>query len=365
MKQSLQFAAAIVGIIVGAGFASGQEIMQFFTYFGWKGTLGAIIATLLFAFLFMQVVQLGNVLQATSHRQVLHHICGKYLGNVIDLIITFFLFGVLVVMIAGSGSLFEQQFGLPHYIGNLFMAIVTIATVCMNIQKIISIIGAFTPILFLMILIIGGYSLATMDFNFAEMKKFSQPESAAASNWILGAALYVSYCIAAGFSMLTVMGGTSKDNKSTKMGGILGGIMLGLLVILFHVSMFSKIDQIQNVDMPTLVLANHIAPWLAGIMAILILGMIYNTAVGMLYSFTVRFFKADHPKFKYYIIGIGIISFMASFAGFTNLVGTLYPITGYLGFVLIGAIIWNALKTRRNKANEEIDEKEREESLTV
>ena len=38
MKNSIRIAGAYVGLIVGAGFASGQEILQFFTSFGWAGT---------------------------------------------------------------------------------------------------------------------------------------------------------------------------------------------------------------------------------------------------------------------------------------------------------------------------------------
>ncbi|WP_042351656.1 YkvI family membrane protein [Bacillus massiliigorillae] len=365
MKQSLQFSAAIVGVIVGAGFASGQEIVQFFTFFGLKGTFGSILATVLFAIIFMRIVQLGSMLQTTSHQKVLYHICGKYIGIVVDFIITFFLFGVLVVMFAGSGSLFEQQFGLPNYVGNIFMAIITILTVCLNIQKIISIMGAFTPILFVMILLIGGYSVATMDYNFAELKELSNVKSAAASNWVLGSLLYVSYVTAAGFAMLTVMGGTSKEMKSSRNGGIMGGIALGLLILLFHFAMISKFGSIQNVDMPSLLLADHLSPWVAIIMTVLILGMIYNTAVGMLYSFTVRFFKADNRNFKKYIIGIGIIAFLASFAGFTNLVGTLYPITGYLGFVLIAAILWSFVKTKNLKQTQEAHTEDEKESVSL
>jgi uncharacterized membrane protein YkvI len=39
-KINLQVAAAYVGTAIGAGFASGQEIMQFFVRFGHKGIWG-------------------------------------------------------------------------------------------------------------------------------------------------------------------------------------------------------------------------------------------------------------------------------------------------------------------------------------
>ena len=67
MKKSFQMGGAFIGVIVGAGFASGQEVLQFFTSFGMLGILGTVIATALFAFLGMNLMQLGSPAQL-AHR---------------------------------------------------------------------------------------------------------------------------------------------------------------------------------------------------------------------------------------------------------------------------------------------------------
>ncbi|WP_017755156.1 YkvI family membrane protein [Calidifontibacillus oryziterrae] len=354
MKNSLQIASAFIGLIIGAGFASGQEILQFFTSFGWLGIAGTVVATLLFGFLAMNLAQLGCRLQTKSHKEVVYHICGKYLGVVVDFIITFFLFGVTVVMMAGSGAIFEQQFGLPGSVGNIIMAALVIATVCLNVHRVISIIGIVTPFLLVAVIIITTYSFFTMDMSMSELKQISQAESAAASNWALGAFLYVSYNLAAGAAMLTVMGGTVKDEKAAGMGGILGGLGLGLLILLINLGMLVKLDQLQGIDMPTLFLANEISPILAGFMSIILLGMIFNTAVGMLYAFSARFVSPSQPKFKVTAIGSGILAFIASFVGFIQLVGTVYPVMGYLGFTIIAAIVVAWIRMQKNKNNHSI-----------
>ena len=63
MRKSFQIAGAFIGVIVGAGFASGQEILQFFTSFGPISIVGTLVATVLFAFLGMNLTQLGSRLQ--------------------------------------------------------------------------------------------------------------------------------------------------------------------------------------------------------------------------------------------------------------------------------------------------------------
>ncbi|SDI71827.1 hypothetical protein [Natribacillus halophilus] len=69
MKDILRVAGAYVGIIVGAGFASGQEIIQFFTSFGMWGIAGAIVTIILFPLLGYQVIKLGERLQVASHKR--------------------------------------------------------------------------------------------------------------------------------------------------------------------------------------------------------------------------------------------------------------------------------------------------------
>ncbi len=340
MKKSFQIGAAFIGVIVGAGFASGQEILQFFTSFGVIGIIGSLVATALFAFLGMNLTQLGSRLQTTSHQNVIYHICGRYLGIVVDIIITFFLFGVTVVMFSGAGAIFEQQFDIPGYFGSIIMAILTILTVTLSVQKVITLISAFTPFLLLLVIVITVYSVVNFDFSSADIEAVITKKNQGASHWLLGAVLYVSYNIAAGAAMLTVMGGTVKDEKVAAWGGIIGGLGLGLLILLINISMLTQLKEISSLSMPMLFLANNISPVIGTIMSIILLGMIYNTAVGMLYAFSARFIKPETTRFKGAVVLFGLAAYGASFIGFINLVGTVYPVMGYLGFTLIGAIIF-------------------------
>lgn len=339
MKKSFQIGSAFIGIIVGAGFASGQEILQFFTSFGYLGIAGSIIAAILFAFLGMNLMELGSRLQTSSHKDVIYHICGRYVGIFVDVLITFFLFGVTVVMFSGAGAIFEEQFGLPAFAGSLFMAIITIASVTLNVQKVIGLISAITPFLLVLVILIAGYSLFHYDPSSIDMDAAVAKTSPAAPNWIMGALLYVSYNIAAGVAMITVIGGTVKDRKVARRGGIIGGLGLGLLILLINISMLPQLEKISDVAMPMITLSNAIHPVVGFLMAIVLIGMIYNTAVAMLYAFSARIVKPEKPSFKTFTILFGILAFIASFLGFVNLVGTVYPITGYLGFLLIAAII--------------------------
>ena len=44
MRQTIKVAMALVGLLVGAGFASGQEVIQYFLSFGYIGIVGAVVS---------------------------------------------------------------------------------------------------------------------------------------------------------------------------------------------------------------------------------------------------------------------------------------------------------------------------------
>src|SRR5690606_15532277 len=175
-KYAFQLAFAYMGVIIGGGFASGQEVLQFFTGYGLAGIAGTVVAGLLFAFLGRQISRMSTQLSASSHKEVLHILFGRKAGTVMDILLTFFLYGVGVAMLAGTGSLFAQQFGLPTVVGGAFMAALVILTLCLNVRRIIDLVSAATPILMAMVVIITVYSLTTANADMDELLSLSRQQ---------------------------------------------------------------------------------------------------------------------------------------------------------------------------------------------
>lgn len=344
MKKSIQIAGAFVSLVVGAGFASGQEIMQYFTSFGVMSIFGCIVAAIIFAILGMTLAQIGSDLQTTSHKEGIYYIGGRFFGPVLDMLISFVLFGIAIVMLAGAGSTFNQMYSIEPSFGSMLMALAIISTLLLNAESIIKIIARLTPYLMGIIFILLIYSVFNMDYSISELNVMAKKQPAAASHWLPGAVLYVSYNIAAGAAMLIVMGGTANDRKVARRGGALGGIVLGLLILLINAALFAKMDVVAGVEMPTLELAEQIHPIVAIIMSVIILGMIYSTAVGTLYILAVRIVNPERFSFKLLVVLLCLVGFAISLVGFTMLIGKMYAIMGYLGIVLIIATLFSLLR---------------------
>lgn len=347
MKKILQIGSAFIGVIVGAGFASGQEVLQYFTSFGLVGTIGAILATALFAYVGMALVWLGSREHTTSHKDIIYKISGKWIGIVIDAILIFTLFGVGVVMVAGAGSNLNQQFGLPTIVGTILMTVLVLLVGMLNVDRVVSVIGSITPFLILFVIIISVYSFLTVDGSFATLDGIAKETPTTLPNWFISAVNYVSFNTAVGAAMAFVMGGAEKNRKTAALGGLAGGLGIGILILLSHLAIFSKIDAVGSLDMPMLGIVNHLSPVLGVLMAIVLFGMIFNTAISMFFSFAARFADFGTKKFKVFFTITMIVGFAASFVGFTDLVAYFYPLIGYLGLVLIAVLIIAPIRMKK------------------
>ena len=355
MKEILKIGSAFIGVVVGAGFASGQEILQYFTSFGLWGIIGVLISTAFFAYVGMVLVWLGSRLQTTSHKGVIYRISGKYVGLVIDAILIFTLFGVGVVMMAGAGSNLHQQFGLPTIVGTTIMALLVLFVGMLNVNRVVSVISTITPFLIFFVILIAAYSLLTIDSSIMYLDGIAKQQPTTLPNWFISSINYVSFNTALGASMALVMGGAQKDSKTAALGGLAGGLGLGILILLSYFAIFSRVEEVGRLDMPMLGIVNNISPVLGIFMSIVLFLMIFSTALSMFFSFGVRFAKAGTSRFKTFYSLTLIAAFAASFIGFTDLVGYFYPLIGYLGLVLIAVLIITPirmLKKEREKTSD-------------
>ena len=68
---------------------------------------------MILGFIGRQVAKIGTAFEATNHESTLKYLFGEKFSKIFDYILVFFLFGIAVTMIAGSGSTFQESFGIP------------------------------------------------------------------------------------------------------------------------------------------------------------------------------------------------------------------------------------------------------------
>ena len=343
--NSFQIATTYIGTVVGAGFASGQEVLQFFGYYGVGGFIGLILTTLLFIIYGYIILSLGKKFSANSYLEVIRYAGGKWLVRVIDLIISIFLFGVFTTMVAGSGAIFSELLGIPSIWGNLVMITAALSTAILGIGGVVSAISYIVPLLifgifFMVIKSIMGSIPITLDI-------FQKVVTAQAPifHWSLSAIIYVSYNLIIAIAVLAPLGAEIEDDSKLKKGAILGGIGLGTggIAILFILLLY--LPEVSNFEVPMSHIAGKFAPWFQIGYSLILLTEIYTTAVSNLYGFVIRLTDNNY-RYKMYLYLTSIGGLIVSQAGFSNLVYYLYPVVGYVGILLMVGLTLGYIRAR-------------------
>ena len=338
LKNAIGIAFAFIGVLVGAGFASGQETMQYFIAFGTQGIWGAALSSALMLIAGVSILQLGSYFQANEHMEVLGSVSSKVMSWILDIATITTLFSIGFVMYAGAGANLNQRFGWPVWIGATLMLALVLVIGMMDVDKVTAAVGAVTPLLLFFVIFGCIWTLYTSDLDWSNLNAQAQEVSTTLPNWWISSLNYTglnAICVA---SMALVIGGNYLDTRAAGLGGFLGGMGYLVMLLLLSCGLLAAVGSIAGDAMPMLTLITNIHPVLGFIMSLVIFGMIFATALGMFFALGKRLARGRQERFRPIFITTCLIGFALSFVGFKTLVSVVYPILGYLGILLVAVL---------------------------
>ena len=344
-KNVIGIALSFIGLLVGAGFATGQEVVQYFTSFGISGMWGILVAGLVMTLAGTVFLQLGSYFHASEHNQVFRNITHPIISRILDVAVILTLFAVGFVMLAGAGSNMQQQFGWPAWVGSLLMLVLVLITGMLDVDKVSQIIGLLTPTLIIAVLFAGTYTLLHMPDNVDAAIAASEAIESPIPHWLISALNYNGLALILAVSMSLVIGGDNISPREAGLGGIVGGAVYAVLMAIAGFSLLMNAENVGDSDIPMLTLVDNIHPTLGVIMAIIIYLMIFNTAIGMFYALGKRLSSGKESKYRIIFIAGCLAGFAVSFAGFKALMQYVYPVLGYMGIVLVAILVIGWLRS--------------------
>ena len=353
---ALRIACAYISAVVGAGFASGQEIMRFFGAHGAAGFAGIAVSAALFFFFGYYALSLGRKLNASSYRDIVRFTNGRVLGSAIDLLLSVFLFGALAVMTAGAGAVFSEQFGVAPVWGSLSMILVCYFTVKTGTAGVVNAISAVVPLLLVSVAV--SFFGSAGDRITQDELEFSKTLAGATPNWLLSSFNYAAYNIVAAMAVLAPLGANSKNEKSLLWGALLGAAGLGLCVAMIDYCVVANIKAVYRLEVPMIEITSRVSPYLRLFFSAVIFSEIYSTAAGNLYGLCRRVSFGLPKDLLAALTAAG--AFAAGQLGFSNLVRYLYPAVGYAALIFFAGAVrkWAAapnlfIAAGKNKAPED------------
>jgi len=333
-------AGAFVSFILGAGTATGQEILQFFVSFGYLGMGAILIAAILHMWFGAYAMDVGLRLKADDSKDVFIYFCGKYLGIFFYWFSQLFILVVFVVMISGAGATVSEHFGSGIVTGRAIMAILVLITALLRLETIIKILGIAGPIIIIFAVIVGAGSFDSTGFLHAGEMIEELSLLKATNYWWQSGFVYSSFVLLVALPFLANLGKDEVKRKNVIIGGALGGLIMLVGVFAIYIGILSNIEKLHTKDIPTLFLANQISPILAFTFSIILLIAIYTTAVGMLWTVATQFSKGNIIKYRIITIALTILGFFGGLFPFAKIIELVYPIVGYIGLILMVGMLY-------------------------
>lgn len=339
MKNNImKIVFVIIGTMIGAGFASGQEIYLFFFSYGECGIIGILISCLIIGFVTYKTLQVVNRYQVSTYKDFLDVLIRKQDNNkkyinikvIINIVINIFILITFFIMIAGFGAYFEQEIGINSIIGSTILAILCLIIFMTSVKGVVKANEVIVPALIIFLIIIGIVNIK--EINLLELKNYIIRTNS--SSYILSAILYSSYNSILLIPVLITLKKYIKDRKQIIIIALISTVIMVILSMIIYLILVRIDVDITKLEMPAVYVVSNIFILFKYIYGFIILGSIFTTAISLGTSFLQN---TSNNKKSYTQISIimCITSVIISKIGFSNLVSLLYPIFGYLGLIQI------------------------------
>ncbi len=330
---------SIVAALIGAGFASGQEILCYFVVFERHGIWGLFTATLFFALFISSVLMFCVKFNITTYTEFLKIFKTRHSRYLIKIITVIFSLAVFSAMLSALGEVISGIIPIPTALAGLMGTILAFTVFIRGTDKVFALNGyigiglvffmtfailyiltwreihVFSPVAFRSLrdgFIYGGYNLVTLTPVLISLSKKLQ-----------------SKADAIGVTLIT-----------TLITSLLIGLVFGLLSIYYN--------KINLGEFPLLTLAKRQSMGFGVFYTFILSGAIITTLLSSGGA------VIDSLSIKEKPMHIGAVSLMAyglSGLGFTNLINTAYRLCGIAGIILCGAIIYGIIKSKKRYKN--------------
>ncbi|HZW68971.1 MAG TPA: hypothetical protein VFF20_10310 [Pseudogracilibacillus sp.] len=325
----------IIGTTIGAGYASGRELWQFF---GHESGLAILLYVIFFTVCCYVIMHVSYVRQSTDYLPVLRDIIGHRLSGFYDMMILIYLFTTTVVMIAGSGAT-GQTFNVSYWWGVIFIAAALIIVFWRDINILLSLNEYLIPIL-----IIGLFFVLVLFTFDQKLALFSHWHEQA--NW-MAAFPFTALNILPLIAVLGAIGSKVRTKKEIWVACLGSGLVLGVLSYIYNNSLIQIADEILLYEIPLFAILKNYSLKLISLMTILLWLAIFTTAAAGMLGIVTRLQTFINLPFLSLVIVVLLPMIPLTTIGFSTLVNYLYPAYGILNLYVLTRLllfpIWNRL----------------------
>lgn len=272
--------AVFQSVMVGGGYGTGREIVEYFTAYGsLGGLLGIVVSYLLLATILILTFEFARKFKAFDYRHFFKGLLGRAWVSFEILIILQFLL-VLAVLASAAGNILNDTLNLP-YIAGLLLMLMAVGALTFFGQSLIS--KVLTAWSFLLYLVFAVFLIAVLRDDGVSFGSSGQlREWSINDGWLTSGFKYALYNLA----VLPLLLYTARDfetrTETIRSGAIAGGIAL-LPAVFFHVALIHTGPTVLEQAIPAYWVMSQMG--LTGLIVVytaMLFGTFIETGAGML-----------------------------------------------------------------------------------
>ena len=281
-------------IIIGGGYGTGRELIEWFMSQGpIGGLLGMLVSTIIMGVVLAFTFELGRHFHAFDYRVFMQKLLGKAW---FAFEITYLAMLVLIVSVMGSaaGELLNRMLGWPELAG-IIVLITAVGWMSFYGNELIEkVFSLWSVVLYLTFFGVIAAALFMFSDRIGEVIVQFDPES----NWVMSGIKYAGYNVGlapAAFFVLRHL----ETRKEAMTSGLIAG-MLGMIPASFvFVGMLAVYPEVLGESIPVDFLLTTLGwPWLRVLFQIVLFGTLIETGVGVIHGFNERIAGVYHQKGK-------------------------------------------------------------------
>lgn len=346
LKQIFRIAGSFIAWVIGSGFATGQEILQFFSSYGYKSYYVVFINLIGFISIGYFLMKNGYEHKRDINFNCFSYYCGNRLGVFYTWLVTMTLLFLIPVLVAGGGATLYEYYNINVYMGSAIMSISVLAAYLIGFERMIKIVSSIGPLIIIFSFLIGIFTVFEDYGNWQMISSYEDKliSYGAAPHWVLSSFLYLGLNFFPSSAYFTMLGVSATSKNNLKLGAILGGLLIILSIVVVNTAIILNGDKILGLNIPALYLANKTSYVFGNIFSMMLILGIFSSCSIMMWSVCSKFSPNSKKGNVMGAIVVAIFAYILSLFSFGKLIATIYPIIGYIGLIFIVMVIYRGRK---------------------
>lgn len=274
--------AVLQSVMIGGGYGTGREVVEYFTNYGTLGGVLAIGTTAVsIAVVFALSLEISRVYRVYDYRNFFKVLLGRF-WFVYEVLAAMLFMLVIAVIGSAAGQILQSELGIPAYLGMVIMLFAVVFLTFYGRNLVMLVLAYWSLFLYsvFIVYLIAVFLLFSDDFS-SQMLTVEP-------GWFKSGMQYSFYNVTA-VPVILYAARAIETRREALAAGIMGALIAIIPALMLHVSFITQFPAILDAELPIYdVFVRLDLGWLKFLYLIMLFGTFIETGAGNIQGFVER-----------------------------------------------------------------------------